>query len=394
MNKPDLAAMLAELQRELRLQDWRIDVAYAPNLTNRAGYPVHGLCSHLVDAKVASILIRDPATPATDSDPSVEETLVHELVHLHFAPFSGASSAEIAAEEQAVWALTEALHGAKTAARRGQIARAMVARAAAGTAPVMMVERSQKMDIAMLVAAIRAALQADDPTAAVEALLKEVEGAGSAPPPATPSEPPMSMGAPEDEPKPPMQSAAPLQDPKAQRVTRAEFDRLQVEQVVHQHGAQLTEQQRAFALGLSPTQVRAYIATQTSGAHAPKSAALAAPSQAPATVSRAEFERYRVDQLLQLQGAHLSDAQRKFAAGLTHEQARSYLANHPAGNAPAQRQQVPTRGGAAPDDREARRERLGLSSTASPIAKVGNVLQLGAMTRQQAIALRAKKEAS
>ena len=61
----------------------------------------------------------------------------------------------------------------------------------------------------------------------------------------------MSMGAPEDEPKPPMQSAAPLQDPKAQRVTRAEFDRLQVEQVVHQHGAQLTEQQRAFALGLS-----------------------------------------------------------------------------------------------------------------------------------------------
>ena len=43
---------------------------------------------------------------------------------------------------------------------------------------------------------------------------------------------------------------------------------------------------------------------------------------------------------------------------------------------------------------EARRERLGLSSTASPIAKVGNVLQLGAMTRQQAIALRAKKEAA
>jgi len=46
------------------------------------------------------------------------------------------------------------------------------------------------------------------------------------------------------------------------------------------------------------------------------------------------------------------------------------------------------------DDREARRERLGLSSSTTPIAKVGNVHQLGAMTREQAIAHRAKKGAA
>lgn len=405
--KPDLKALLFELQRELRLQDWRVDIAYVPNLTNAAGYPVHGLCSHLVDAKVASIAIRDPETPATASDPTVEETLVHELVHLHFAPFSGSSSAEIAAEEQAVWALTEALHGAKTAARRGQIARAMVARAAAGTAPGM-AERSQKMDIAMLLAALRAALQADDPKAAIEALLKEVEGAGAAPsepvPPGEQEPPPAPLSMDPEDPKPPMQAAAlPDEDAKAQRargVSRAEFERLQVETVVHQHGAKLTDKQRAFALTLSPSQVRSYIATQTSGGEAPKSATVAAERQqaTSSSVSRVEFERFRVDQLLTQHGAHLSDAQRKFAAGLSHDQVRAYLVNHPASDAPktAQRSQVPTKGGIGngPDDRDARRERLGLSSNASPIVKTGNVLQLGPMTREQAIAHRAKKGAA
>jgi hypothetical protein len=392
--KPDLVTLLAELQRELRLQDWRIDVSYVPNLTNRAGYPVHGLCSHLVDAKVATIMVRDPDTPATATDPSVEETLVHELVHLHFAPFSGSSSAEIAAEEQAVWALTEALHGAKTAARKGQIARAMVARAAAGSVPGSKTERSQKMDLAMLLAAIKAALQADDPKPAIEALLKELEGAGAAagaPVPPGEQSPPPAPGAPApEEPK--------MQAPPPAAVTREEFDRVQVESIVHQHGAKLDDKQRAFALTLTPTQVRAYIATQTSGGTAPASSTAAAErSQAPTNVSRTEFERFRVDQLLTQQGAHLTDSQRKFAAGLPYDQVRSYLANHPAtGGATVQRSQVPTKGGAASGgDREERRERLGLSH-GSPIVKDGNVLRLGAMTREQAVAHRerAKKGAA
>jgi len=402
--KPDLARLLAELQRELRLQDWRIEVAYVPNLTNRAGYPVHGLCSHLVDAKVATIHVRDPETPATSADPSVEETLVHELVHLHFAPFSGGSSAEIAAEEQAVWALTEALHGAKTAARRGQIARAMVARNRGRSANG---RRERNMDLAVI-AAIRALLESDDPAAAVESYLKELEGAGGEPAPVPPGEmapdgleEPKMMAPEEEEPK--MMAPAPGEEPKAQRaggVTRAEFARLQVEQIVHQHGAKLTDKQRAFALTLSPSQVRAYIATQTSGGEAPKSSVLASErAQASSIVSRVEFERFRVDQLITQQGGHLTDAQRKFAAGLTHDQVRAYLVQHPPqaeGVRPAQRQQVPTKG-AQPgvhDDREARRVRLGLSSGVSPIVKNGNNHRLGALTREQAIALRAQKGAA
>jgi hypothetical protein len=420
--RPDLAALLAELQRELRLQDWRIDVSYVPNLTNRAGYPVHGLCSHLVDAKVASIAIRDPETPATADDPSVEETLVHELVHLHFAPFSGSSSAEIAAEEQAVWALTEALHAAKTEARRGQIARAMRARASVhmqqkqeGSAmpePTKTKERASMCDPAVIDAIL--ALIESDPEAA-KAYLQKLKGsaedpgadAGDMPPPLPPGE----QGPPPVPPKDDQLAQAPpppKDEPKAQRATvsRAEFDQLKVEQLVHRHGAALNDKQRAFALGLSPSQVVAYIATQTSGGAAPASANAAAERSqgaAPTIVTRVEFDRFRVDQVLALHGAHLTEAQRKFAASLPAEQVRGYLALHPApeGTAPVQRNQSPTKGGpagaapqSAPSERDARRARLGLSSGASPIVKVGNVLQLGPMTREQAIAWRSQKGAA
>jgi hypothetical protein len=412
--RPDLAALLAELQRELRLQDWRIEVAYVPNLTNRAGYPVHGLCSHLVDAKVASIAIRDPETPATADDPSVEETLVHELVHLHFAPFSGSSSAEIAAEEQAVWALTEALHTAKNASRRAHIARAMVAlgtRATGRAAPRLATRNYEvNMDLTMLLAALKAAYASGD-IEQVGALIAEIEKATGATEPdeAADVAPPMQEApvspAPPVPPKDPMAQAPPPVEPKAQRATvsRAEFEQLKVEQLVHRHGAALNDKQRAFALGLSSSQVVAYIATQTSGGAAPASANAAAErSQAPGpnVVSRVEFERFRVDQVLAQHGAHLTEAQRKFAAGLPVEQVRGYLALHPApeGTTPVQRNQSPTKGGptgspqGAPSEREERRARLGLSSGASPIVKIGNVLQLGPMTRAQAIAWRERSQ--
>lgn len=407
---PDLNALIAELQRELRLQDWRIDVSYVKNLTNGAGYPVHGLCSHLVDAKVASIAIRDPSTPATADDPSVEETLIHELVHLHFAPFSGSSSAEIAAEEQAVWALTEALHSAKDASRRAHIARAMVAlgtRSPGRAAPRLAARKYEApMDLTMLLAALKAAYASGD-IEQVGALIAEIEkstgatepdeAAGAAPP--MQAAPPVPPPPPKDEPM--AQATPPAAEPKAQRavVSRAEFDQMKVEQLVHRHGAALNDKQRSFALGLSPSQVVAYIATQTSGGAAPASANAAAErSQAAAStvVSRVEFDRFRVDQVLAQHGAHLTEAQRKFAAGLPAEQVRGYIALHPApdGTAPVVRNQSPTKGGPTgapqgdPSEREARRARLGLSSGASPIVKVGNVLQLGPMTREQAIAWR------
>lgn len=355
--KPDLIALLADLQRELRLLDWRIEVSYVRDLCAPGGYPVHGLCSHLVDAKRARIQIRDPETPATENDPSVEETLVHELVHLHFAPFSGNTQPEIAAEEQAVWAIAEAITNAKTSARRGQIARAMAARARERfTAGGRTKERN--MDPAVIAALL--ALLESDPEAAKEYLKKlQGEGGGGGAPPPAAQEPP---------PQEPPRMQAPPEEPRAARastaagagVSRQEFEQLQTEQLVHQHGATLNDEQRRFALTLSPTAVRSYLATLTSGGAAPASAANAhtraaaaspgAPASPtaplpPASVTRGEFERYRVDQYIELHGAHLTEAQRKWASTLGYEQVRGYIAQHPASSTPpAPRGKVPAQG--------------------------------------------------
>jgi hypothetical protein len=126
---PDLASLVAHYQRELRLLDWRLDVSYAPDLADSRGRPVWGLCYPTVDAKVATIVIRDPATPpdgatAEQAAKQVVETVVHELLHLHFAAFGTSSPAEIAHEEQVVWAIAEALISAKGTPDEPMLARA------------------------------------------------------------------------------------------------------------------------------------------------------------------------------------------------------------------------------------------------------------------------------
>jgi hypothetical protein len=130
--KPDLDGLVTRYQELLRLRDWRIEVAYKPGLSTRDGRPVWGLCYPTVDARVARIEIRDPSTPPAgvsleDATAQVVETVVHELVHLHFAAFGNTSPAEIAAEEQAVWALAGALVSAHGTTREAPIARAMLA---------------------------------------------------------------------------------------------------------------------------------------------------------------------------------------------------------------------------------------------------------------------------
>ena len=77
-------------------------------------------------------LIRDPSTPpegatAEQAAKQVVETVVHELLHLHFAAFGTSSPAEIAHEEQVVWALAEALINAKGTAEEPMLARSMLA---------------------------------------------------------------------------------------------------------------------------------------------------------------------------------------------------------------------------------------------------------------------------
>lgn len=146
---PDLAALVAHYQRELRLLDWRLDVSYAPDLADSRGRPVWGLCYPTVDAKVATIVIRDPSTPpegATSEQAAkqVVETVVHELLHLHFAAFGTSSPAEIAHEEQVVWALAEALINAKDTPAEAMLARAALVAIDRSTAKVRAAKAQEK----------------------------------------------------------------------------------------------------------------------------------------------------------------------------------------------------------------------------------------------------------
>lgn len=146
---PDLAALVAHYQRELRLLDWRLDVSYAPDLADSRGRPVWGLCYPTVDAKVATIVIRDPATPpdgatAEQAAKQVVETVVHELLHLHFAAFGTSSPAEIAHEEQVVWALAEALINAKGTPDEALLARAALVAIDRSTAKVRAAKAQEK----------------------------------------------------------------------------------------------------------------------------------------------------------------------------------------------------------------------------------------------------------
>ena len=146
---PDLAALVAHYQRELRLLDWRLDVSYAPDLADSRGRPVWGLCYPTVDAKVATIVIRDPATPpdgatAEQAAKQVVETVVHELLHLHFAAFGTSSPAEIAHEEQVVWALAEALISAKGTPDEALLARAALVAIDRSTAKVRAAKAQEK----------------------------------------------------------------------------------------------------------------------------------------------------------------------------------------------------------------------------------------------------------
>jgi len=146
---PDLAALVAHYQRELRLLDWRLDVSYAPDLADSRGRPVWGLCYPTVDAKVATIVIRDPATPpdgatAEQAAKQVVETVVHELLHLHFAAFGTSSPAEIAHEEQVVWALAEALINAKDTPAEAMLARAALVAIDRSTAKVRAAKAQEK----------------------------------------------------------------------------------------------------------------------------------------------------------------------------------------------------------------------------------------------------------
>lgn len=133
IQRPDLQQLVTHYQQLLRLTDWRIRAEYVQNLRSGEN-EVWGLCLPVVDSKTARLAIRDPSTPPSgssveDAVTQIKETVVHELMHLWFAPFGARSPIEVAHEENAVWALSEALVKAEIGTDQEEsLARAMVAK--------------------------------------------------------------------------------------------------------------------------------------------------------------------------------------------------------------------------------------------------------------------------
>lgn len=173
---PDLQKLLDYWQRALRLRDWEIVAEYVPNLKVR-GRDVYGVCTPCADNRTATIEIRHPDTPppGVTIDPGqVEDTVIHELLHLWFAPFGTRSPVEVTLEENAVWAIAAALHAHKGTPREQQIARAMVAGSTARA------RRQRTMIDPILKAALETAAASEEPKAAITELLGKLDQAAPA----------------------------------------------------------------------------------------------------------------------------------------------------------------------------------------------------------------------
>lgn len=117
-----LTALMKRWQKKLRLQDWKVKVRLAGQVdfdergkdyeyTAKTNY---GFCEHMPEARTATIWMVKPSEgplPADGDDErgNIENTLVHELLHLHFSPFASKHPEDDLAHEQAIEAITEAL---------------------------------------------------------------------------------------------------------------------------------------------------------------------------------------------------------------------------------------------------------------------------------------------
>lgn len=101
---------LAYWQRRLRLQDWivEVEIVHAAEL----GHGHDAECGYNHEQKHANIYLMDALHfhEKTMLPYHPEQALVHELLHLHFAPFDGkAETPEGTAQEQAINCISMAL---------------------------------------------------------------------------------------------------------------------------------------------------------------------------------------------------------------------------------------------------------------------------------------------
>lgn len=112
MTNSDLSDLCAKWQKILRLQDWKInvhlcrmrDIDDAYGLTKTRNYFKEA------DIKIAEVIDR------MDADPDIEQTLVHELIHLHFAQLTTPEGYGLTIFENGIdltaWALINLKRGA------------------------------------------------------------------------------------------------------------------------------------------------------------------------------------------------------------------------------------------------------------------------------------------
>jgi hypothetical protein len=111
MTDEELQALCAAWQARLRLQDWRVKAEFARR-PEMGDLSTTGRVLMRIEHKNARILVLDPLDMPTGGvfadDP--EGVLVHELLHLHFAPFIvETGSPEDIAQEQAINCIRDAL---------------------------------------------------------------------------------------------------------------------------------------------------------------------------------------------------------------------------------------------------------------------------------------------
>lgn len=110
-NNEELVDACAKWQKALRLQDWKLAVRIARGNGLDLPPDTQGRCEWTLGRKEALIRILDPVDfPLDCSWPQdMEVTLVHELLHLHFAPFDDFEGLKDTLSEQAINAISHAL---------------------------------------------------------------------------------------------------------------------------------------------------------------------------------------------------------------------------------------------------------------------------------------------
>ena len=111
----ELDARLAHWQGVLRLRDWDVKIRMKRARDMTGASIVQGHCSWVLPIKTALITLLDPIDYPTDTEwgQDTEKTIVHELLHLQFAPFDDfpAGSPHDIAVEQAIELIAAALIG-------------------------------------------------------------------------------------------------------------------------------------------------------------------------------------------------------------------------------------------------------------------------------------------